>query len=106
MAEDRVCGGGDGPLEGPWIALCEETRSTGMSNRLKATQHVTQRMLTPHNSTPTSVNIFPGLPHGFRRWAQLPPAKESDEKTLELIRWLLGLDDVDESSITGWHEYL
>ncbi|CAG9988859.1 unnamed protein product [Clonostachys byssicola] len=53
--------------------------------------------------TSTSVHIFPGVPHGFRRWVDLPFAKQSDDVTVDLIRWALGSEPKD--SIEGWHEY-
>ncbi|VUC32549.1 unnamed protein product [Clonostachys rosea] len=53
--------------------------------------------------TPTSVHIFPGVPHGFRRWADLPFSKQSDDVTVDLTRWALGL--ATEETIEGWHEY-
>ncbi|KAJ5604591.1 Alpha/Beta hydrolase protein [Penicillium lagena] len=54
---------------------------------------------------PTSVYIFPGLPHGFRRWQDLPATKVFDARMLESIRWTLGLGGHEENEIEGWHEY-
>ncbi|KAL2833752.1 Alpha/Beta hydrolase protein [Aspergillus cavernicola] len=54
---------------------------------------------------PTRVYVFPGLPHGFRRRADLPASKVFDTRMLESIRWTLGTDS-EVDSMEGWHEYM
>ncbi|OIW35406.1 alpha/beta-hydrolase [Coniochaeta ligniaria NRRL 30616] len=52
---------------------------------------------------PTKKHIFPGLPHAFRRWPDLPSSKRWDEVTLGSIQWCLdesaGCDDVGSWSV-------
>ncbi|KAH8700161.1 Alpha/Beta hydrolase protein [Talaromyces proteolyticus] len=54
---------------------------------------------------PTSVSVFPGLPHGFRRWADLPATKVFDSRILESIRWALGLESCLVDNFEDWYEY-
>ncbi|KAJ5506764.1 Alpha/beta hydrolase fold-3 [Penicillium expansum] len=41
------------------------------------------------NGIPTNVNVFPGVPHGFRRYKQLPDSKRWDEVMSDGIAWAL-----------------
>lgn len=36
-----------------------------------------------------NVHVFPGLPHGFRRFADLPSSRRWDELVVESIKWAL-----------------
>jgi acetyl esterase/lipase len=42
------------------------------------------------NRVPVKVHVFPGLPHGFRRFADLPSSRRWDELMIENIKWALG----------------
>lgn len=37
----------------------------------------------------TKVHIYPGLPHGFRRWPQLPAAAVFGDDTMKSLQWAL-----------------
>lgn len=50
----------------------------------------------------TSVHVFPGQPHSFRRWTEMPAATAFDDRTVDCIRWALGLNG---PKMTGWHEH-
>ncbi|KAJ6183963.1 hypothetical protein N7519_005264 [Penicillium mononematosum] len=41
------------------------------------------------NGIPTNVHVFPGVPHGFRRYKQLPDSKRWDEVMSDGIAWAL-----------------
>jgi acetyl esterase/lipase len=41
---------------------------------------------------PTKKHVFPGLPHAFRRWPDLPSSKRWDDVTLGSIQWCFGHD--------------
>ncbi|KAI9752414.1 MAG: hypothetical protein M4579_005638 [Chaenotheca gracillima] len=41
------------------------------------------------NGVPIRVNVFQGLPHGFRRFNDLPSSRRWDELVVEGIRWAL-----------------
>ncbi|KGO67724.1 Alpha/beta hydrolase fold-3 [Penicillium italicum] len=41
------------------------------------------------NGVPTNVNVFPGVPHGFRRYKQLPDSKRWDDVMSDGIAWAL-----------------
>jgi hypothetical protein len=40
-------------------------------------------------SVPTNVHVFPGVPHGFRRYKTLPDSKRWDEVMSDGIAWAL-----------------
>jgi hypothetical protein len=44
---------------------------------------------------PTKVDLFPGVPHGFRRFADLPSSRRYDELLIENIRWALGSETTE-----------
>jgi len=48
------------------------------------------------NGIPTRTYVFPGLPHGFRRFQQLWSTNKWDELTVQSIQWCLS-DDVQSS---------
>ncbi|CRG90701.1 AB hydrolase superfamily protein B1A11,02 [Talaromyces islandicus] len=54
---------------------------------------------------PTNVSVFPGLPHGFSRWADLPASKAFNSRMLDCIRWTLGLDECLKDNFEDWYEY-
>jgi len=41
------------------------------------------------NRVPVKVHAFPGLPHGFRRFNDLPSSHRWDELVVENIKWSL-----------------
>ncbi|KAF1991027.1 hypothetical protein K402DRAFT_389232 [Aulographum hederae CBS 113979] len=41
------------------------------------------------NGTPTKVHVFPGLPHGFRRFGDLPSSKTWDRLLVDCCHWFL-----------------
>ncbi|CDM31289.1 hypothetical protein DTO013E5_78 [Penicillium roqueforti] len=41
------------------------------------------------NGIPTNVHVFPGVPHGFRRYKQLPDSERWDEVMSDGIAWAL-----------------
>ncbi|KAE9369788.1 hypothetical protein N431DRAFT_381125 [Stipitochalara longipes BDJ] len=41
------------------------------------------------NGVPVKVHVFPGLPHGFRRFDDLPSSRRWDELVIESIKWSL-----------------
>lgn len=45
--------------------------------------------LTCCASVPTDINVFKGLPHGFRRYNQLSESKRWDRVMEDGIRWAL-----------------
>lgn len=62
-------------------------------------------MQTKLSSVPTNVSVFPGVPHGFMRWADLPAAKAFNFRMLKSIRWTLGLDECPKPISEDWYEY-
>ncbi|KAL2844108.1 Alpha/Beta hydrolase protein [Aspergillus pseudoustus] len=50
------------------------------------------------NGTPTKVHVFPGLPHGFRRFTSLWSASRWEELIRECIQWCLS-DDTKSSFV-------
>ncbi|KAK3692311.1 alpha/beta hydrolase fold-3 [Podospora appendiculata] len=38
---------------------------------------------------PTKKHVFPGLPHAFRKYPDLPSSKRWDDRTVESIQWLV-----------------
>ncbi|KIW63045.1 hypothetical protein PV04_09923 [Phialophora macrospora] len=49
------------------------------------------------NGVPAKVNIFPGLPHGFRRFGSLKASARWDELIVEGIQWCLS-DNLENST--------
>lgn len=48
---------------------------------------------------PSKVQVFPGVPHGFRRWAQLEASKAYEESVLQHLSWLFqGNGEKEEQS--------
>ncbi|KAJ9156960.1 Alpha/beta-hydrolase [Coniochaeta hoffmannii] len=50
---------------------------------------------------PTKKHVFPGLPHAFRRWPDLPSSKSWDDATLSSIRWCLD-ENADIDTVGSW----
>lgn len=50
----------------------------------------------------TDVNIFPGLPHGFRRFNQLASTKVFDSLTIDLIPWVTGIGGEQQGRTKEW----
>ena len=48
-----------------------------------------------NQGVPTKVHIFPGLPHGFRRFKALPSVKRWEELISECVAWCVGEDEGD-----------
>lgn len=42
---------------------------------------------------PTKVHIFPGMPHGFRRFNELPSSRRWDQLLMESVLWVLKNQD-------------
>jgi hypothetical protein len=49
--------------------------------------------------TPTRTHVFPGLPHGFRRFGTLPSSTVYDRVVAEDIQWCLGEDDTPKLEV-------
>lgn len=47
-------------------------------------------MLTSFHRVPTDINLFKGLPHGFRRYKQLTETARWDRVMEDGIRWAVG----------------
>ncbi|KAL2204652.1 alpha/beta-hydrolase [Sarocladium strictum] len=47
-------------------------------------------------SVPTKVNIYPGLPHGFRRWTQLEATTHFDATLTDGLKWI-GINEGGEA---------
>jgi hypothetical protein len=56
-------------------------------------------------SVPTKVHIYPGLPHGFRRWTQLAATEVFDNTSIECIQWAFRQDVEHTSKAEKWHVY-
>lgn len=56
-------------------------------------------------SVPTRVSVFPGFPHGFRRWGDLLASKAFDARVLDSIRWSMGLGGCKTAEMEEWYEY-
>ncbi|KAJ9502527.1 hypothetical protein H2202_001648 [Exophiala xenobiotica] len=88
--DEQIKGGGGGgrglPKTCSLIAGQDLLRDEGLyyTERLKA------------NGIPTRTYVFPGLPHGFRRFQQLWSTNKWDELTVQSIQWCLS-DDVQSS---------
>ncbi|KAN0102075.1 alpha/beta-hydrolase [Hyaloscypha variabilis] len=50
------------------------------------------------NDVPVHVHVFPGLPHGFRRFDDLPSSRRWDELVVEGIKWSLSDDTMTYGS--------
>jgi hypothetical protein len=48
--------------------------------------------LTQQNRVPVQTHVFPGLPHGFRRFVTLPSSTELDLLLAKSILWCLSDD--------------
>ncbi|KAJ5661366.1 Alpha/Beta hydrolase protein [Penicillium longicatenatum] len=61
--------------------------------------------------TPTAVHLFPGLPHGFRRWPDLLACKAFDSRMMDYLRGAMELESEAEidghglGNTVGWHVY-
>ncbi|KAH8695617.1 Alpha/Beta hydrolase protein [Talaromyces proteolyticus] len=83
------------------IALSEEDRLSGLpkSSFLIAGQDLLRddglyyADKLARNGIPTKVHVFPGLPHGFRRYSSLPSSRVWDELLLESFKWILSTDN-------------
>lgn len=56
-------------------------------------KNCTESWLTRCTSVATKTHIFPGLPHGFRLFTELPSSRRWDDLTLEIIAWILADDN-------------
>jgi len=54
--------------------------------------------VTNFRSVPVHVHVFPGLPHGFRRFDDLPSSRRWDELVVEGIKWSLSDDTMTYGS--------
>jgi hypothetical protein len=56
-------------------------------------------------SIPTKAHIYPGLPHGFRRWPELAATQHFDRSTTEAINWALSKEGNNIKIGEEWHVY-
>ncbi|CAK7233716.1 hypothetical protein SBRCBS47491_008706 [Sporothrix bragantina] len=52
-----------------------------------------------HNGIPVKVHVFPGMPHGFRRYSDLRASWRWDELLVEGCRWFLSSDKTSSGDI-------
>jgi hypothetical protein len=50
------------------------------------------------NRVPVKVHVFPGLPHGFRRFDDLPSSRRWDELVIENLKWSLSSPKAQSNS--------
>ena len=62
-------------------------------------------LLTSVSRIPTNVHIFPGLPHGFRRWNELPASQILDLETLACVKWALQTGVHEDHHKKSWQEH-
>ncbi|KAI1335648.1 alpha/beta hydrolase fold-domain-containing protein [Xylariaceae sp. FL0016] len=55
--------------------------------------------------TPTSVDIFTGLPHGFQNWDDLTATAESERVLKDAVRWSLEMNAWEKKDPKGWREH-
>lgn len=48
---------------------------------------------------PTKVHVFPGLPHGFRRFTDLPSSRRWDDLLVESCKWFLSADNTSSFTV-------
>ncbi|KAK1761627.1 Alpha/Beta hydrolase protein [Phialemonium atrogriseum] len=51
------------------------------------------------NGVPTKVHVFPGLPHGFRRFTDLPSSRRWDDLLVESCKWFLSADNTSSFTV-------
>jgi len=54
--------------------------------------------LSDKNRVPVKAHVFPGLPHGFRRFDDLPSSRRWDELVIENLKWSLSSPIADTGS--------
>ena len=60
-----------------------------MSNPLFSIHFLPQSLVANIIRVPVKVHVFPGLPHGFRRFDGLPSSRRWDQLVIESIKWSL-----------------
>jgi hypothetical protein len=67
-----------------------------------STPRIVAKCLGEENSVTVKKHIFPGLPHAFRRYADLPSSTRWDSVTFGALRWILD-DDAPGDQTEAWN---